>query len=629
MRLCTCVVLGVLLLWGRSGAAPTPPNILFILADDFGHELLGSSGGSSYSTPALDRLAATGARFEKCFAQPLCTPTRVQLLTGLYNQRNYTRFGHLDPTARTFPQLLRQAGYRTCIVGKWQLGGGPESPARFGFDEHLLWLLSARGSRYASPVLERNGEVLRHHRGEYGPDLMTDELCGFFERNRGQPFFALYSMLLVHAPFEPTPASAAWDPRSPGAEPGQGDRRHFPDMVTRADHNVGKLLERLDALGIAERTLVIFTGDNGTPRGITSRLGGRSIEGGKGTLTEAGTHVPLLVRWPGVTRPGSVIPHLVDSTDFFPTVLAAAGLDPVPAGPGIDGRSFLGALRGDPRPAREWVYFWFAPNGGPTGLEAIRDERYFLHADGRLFDLESDPGGQRDLAGDPPDAARGARERLTRALATFRGTRREPANPPPAALEEAVESLRRQGAVVFRTVEGAPREVELNHRVVTVETLRRVGLLRELTDLSLEGTATNDAGLAELGGLERLEWLNLFRTGVGDEGLKTIGKLESLRRLPLGETGVTDAGLVHLAGLSRLEYLGLRGTRVSDAGLASLEVLPALRELHLGQTGVTDAAVAPLSRLKALRTLHLGGTKLSEVGLSRLREALPDCTIER
>jgi arylsulfatase A len=136
------------------------PNIVVILADDLGYECIGADGGTSYKTPVLDKLAAGGARFDHGYAQPLCTPTRVQLMTGIYNVRNYVRFGLLDPKQTTFAHLLKQAGYATCVVGKWQLEGGFEGPGHFGFDEYCLWQLNRRPGRYANPGLEVNGKQI-------------------------------------------------------------------------------------------------------------------------------------------------------------------------------------------------------------------------------------------------------------------------------------------------------------------------------------------------------------------------------------------------------------------------------------------------------------------------------------
>ena len=205
------------------------PNIVLILADDMGFECLNCYGGTSYRTPNLDALAAAGLKFNHCHAQPICTPTRVQIMTGLYNQRNYIRFGLLDPEATTFGHVLKQAGYKTCIVGKWQLEGGLTGPNKLGFDEYCLWQLNRRPPRYPNPGLEINGDQVNYTNGEYGPDIVSDYLCEFIERNQQGPFFAYYPMILPHFPFVPTPDSDDWDPTKTGPEKGLGKNKYFAD----------------------------------------------------------------------------------------------------------------------------------------------------------------------------------------------------------------------------------------------------------------------------------------------------------------------------------------------------------------------------------------------------------------
>ena len=144
------------------------------MADDLGYETIGANSGTSYETPNLDRLAATGVRFTHCYSQPLCTPTRVRLMTGLSNVRNYTAFGQINTSASTFANRLKTAGYATCVAGKWQLGRDRDLPPTFGFDEACLWQHLHRPPRYANPGLEINSEEKDFHDGEYGPDVIND-----------------------------------------------------------------------------------------------------------------------------------------------------------------------------------------------------------------------------------------------------------------------------------------------------------------------------------------------------------------------------------------------------------------------------------------------------------------------
>ncbi len=374
------------------------PNIVLILADDFGYECVAANGGTSYKTPHLDRLAAEGVRFEHCHAQPLCTPTRVQLLTGAYNVRNYTRFGEIDPGLTTIAHLFQRAGHATAVAGKWQLGRDVGLPRKLGFDESCLWQHMRRPPRYANPGLEYNGVARDFEKGEYGPDLIHDFALDFIARHKDKPFFLYYPMLLAHGPFQPTPDSAAWDPAARGER--KTNPRHFADMVAYMDKLVGKLVSRVDELGIGKNTLIVFVGDNGTGRPITSQFRGKSYRGGKGTPTAAGTHVPLIVRWPGSAKAGSVCDDLVDTTDFLPTLCAAAGID-LPRDLVVDGRSFVPQLRGERGEPRAWVYCWYGRNGGAKAEhEFAATKQLKLYRDGRVFDVASDAAEATPLNGE-------------------------------------------------------------------------------------------------------------------------------------------------------------------------------------------------------------------------------------
>lgn len=399
------------------------PNVVLIVADDFGYECVGANGGTSYRTPRLDRLSAEGVRFERCYAQPLCTPTRVQLLTGAYNVRNYTRFGEIDPALPTIAQLFARAGYATAAAGKWQLGRDKELPRKLGFGESCLWQHTRRPPRYANPGLEYNGEPRDFDAGEYGPDLVSDFALDFIARHKDRPFFLYYPMLLTHGPFQPTPDSKDWDPTTRG-EQAKNDRRNFPDMVAYMDKLVGKLVDRLDELGLGENTVVAFVGDNGTGRGIASRFRGADYRGGKGTPTAAGTHVPFIVRWPKVAKAGVVCGDLIDTTDFLPTLCAAAAID-VPKDMPVDGHSFLPQLRGERGMPREWVYCWYSQGGGATAEhEFAAGKRYKLYRGGKVFDTVADaaetmPVDRGKLSAD----ARGEIEKLEAALRRYADAR--------------------------------------------------------------------------------------------------------------------------------------------------------------------------------------------------------------
>ena len=283
-----------------SGFASQKPNIILILADDLGYEALSANGSESCHSPNLDQLASSGLRFTNCFANPLCTPSRNKIMTGQSNVRNYVKFGSLDRGQTTFAHQLKKVGYQTCIAGKWQLGKEADSPQHFGFEHSCLWQhtrtgRSKKGSqtidrRFVNPQLEINGVEKEFTNGEYGPQVCTDFICQFIEDHHQKPFMVYYPMILTHCPFDPTPDSKDWDPKRLGSSTYKGDQndpqRHFRDMVAYADKMVGQILSQLEASGVRDHTLIIFTGDNGTDKPIVTPWKGRNVVGGKGTMTD-------------------------------------------------------------------------------------------------------------------------------------------------------------------------------------------------------------------------------------------------------------------------------------------------------------------------------------------------------
>ena len=417
--------------WAASEQPARKPNIVLIMADDLGYECIGANGGTSYKTPVLDRMAARGMRFEHCYSQPLCTPSRVKLMTGICNVRNYVRFGLLDKAQTTFAHLLKKAGYATCVVGKWQLSGGFDGPAHFGFDEYCLWQLNRRPGRYPNPGLEVNGKQVDYSNGEYGPDVATDYACDFMQRHRDRPFLVYYPMILTHCPFEPTPDSPDWDPKSKGSKTYKGDPKYFGDMVTYMDKLVGKFISKLEELGLRENTLIIFTGDNGTDKPVVSMMGKRKVAAGKGTMADAGTRVPFIAQWPGAIPEGKVCRDIVDFSDMLPTLCECAGVA-VPQKLAIDGRSFLPQLKGEKGQPREWIYCWYSRNGNAAqAKEFARTPRYKLYRTGKFHDISKDPLERKPLAAEGlgKEAAK-ARAMLEEALAHYKDAR-------PASLKQA------------------------------------------------------------------------------------------------------------------------------------------------------------------------------------------------
>jgi arylsulfatase A len=378
-------------------ATPRKPNIILIMADDFGYECVTANGGQSYQTPHLDRLAATGLRFEHAYSTPLCTPTRVELMTSIYNVRNYVEFGLIDPKVTTFAHLLKKAGYTTGITGKWQLGPAKDLPQRLGFDEAYLWQHTRRPPRYANPGVEHNGVEKDFDNGEYGPKVVNDFALDFVTRHKDRPFLLYYPMILPHDPFQPTPDSPNWDPKAKGEQLNR-NVKHFADMTAYLDKMVGRLVAKLDELGLRENTLVMFLGDNGTHPSVTSRFNGQPYQGGKGSNTARGTHVPFIANWPGTIPAGRVNRDLIGVVDFLPTLCEVAGAT-VPAALKIDGRSFLPQLRGQKGNPREWLYSWYARNGGPKPQwEYAMTVDYKLYTDGRFYDLAADRFEEKPLA---------------------------------------------------------------------------------------------------------------------------------------------------------------------------------------------------------------------------------------
>ena len=406
------------------------PNIVLIMSDDLGYEAIGANGGTSYATPVLDGMAGAGIRFENAHVQPLCTPTRVQLMTGKYNFRNYIGFGLIAPDEVTFGHLFSSAGYKTCIAGKWQLHSYnppdemPEARSTgqkiedAGFDEFCVWHphhTEEKGSRYKSPIVYENGEFLENMEGKYGEDVFADYIIDFMERNRDDPFFVYFPMALTHRPLEPTPDSPEFDDFVPPSNETLGARtwakledwddeaRYYKDMVEYHDKVIGRVNAKLEQLGIAEDTLVIYVGDNGSPVEVCSIIHSHTeVCGGKGLTVDRGTHVPLICSWPGTIPSGAVATDLIDASDFLPTILEAAEITP-PDDYFIDGRSFLPQLKGETGNPRDWIFFHFEPMSGRVHRYArfIRDHRWKLYDDGRLFDLNADP--EEEAAFDPAD----------------------------------------------------------------------------------------------------------------------------------------------------------------------------------------------------------------------------------
>lgn len=420
----------------QPGAAPGL-NFLVILADDLGAPELGCYGNTEHRTPHLDRLASEGMRFETCYATPICSPTRVALLTGQYGFRTgwFNLIGSpyspkpespdYDVGARlTFADVLKRRGYATALAGKWQLSGEPATVIRdCGFDTYRMWAYlhnlppgvvhnggfedkgKTKPARYWNPCLVEDGKYLPTTEQDYGPDLFNAFLVDFMRRNRERPFCAYYSSPLTHNPYLETP-----DPKNPAQRWPKG----FKSNLEYLDHLVGRLVAAVDELGLAQRTVILFIGDNGT--------GGR----GKGEISERGVRVPFIVRCPGVVKPGVVSRALTDITDVLPTLADMAG-SRVPDGHPIDGRSLAPVLRGESERHRDWI-FSFRNRG-----RVLRDERWLLERDEakgveRFFDCgdRRDGRGYSDVTASKVQEVQAARARFAELLNRLPGPENHP-----------------------------------------------------------------------------------------------------------------------------------------------------------------------------------------------------------
>ena len=427
-----------------AAASRKRPNFVFILIDDMGWTDAGCFGSTFYETPHIDRLAAQGMRFTDAYAAcPVCSPTRASILTGKYPARinltnwlsgrirkklvgaPYEQQMALEET--TLAEALKQAGYATGFVGKWHLGGEPFYPEHQGFDANVA------GNRTGSPAggyfsPYRNPQLPDGPKGEYLTDRLTAEAVKFLEASRDKPFLLYLSHYAVHTPIQskkgytakfqakaaklPPPGGPRFVPEGDAVARQVQDHPVYAGMVQSMDDSVGRVMKALDELGLADDTVVIFMSDNG---GYSTRGGAPTsnvpLRAGKGWLYEGGIREPMIIKWPGVARPGSTCAVPVTSTDFYPTMLEMAGL-PLRAKQHADGVSLVPLLKGAAALDREalyWHYPHYSPQGGtPTGavrrghlklIEFFEDHRV------ELYDLASDLGERRDLAPKAPEKA--------------------------------------------------------------------------------------------------------------------------------------------------------------------------------------------------------------------------------
>ncbi|HOW70688.1 MAG TPA: arylsulfatase [Phycisphaerae bacterium] len=402
--------------------SPSRPNVILILADDLGYGDLGCYGQKLIHTPRLDRMAAEGMRFTQFYAgSTVCAPSRCCFMTGLHTGHARVRGNSLVPLRpedTTMAEVLKRAGYATGIVGKWGLGepGTTGVPNLKGFDSWFGYLNQVHAHNYYPDYLWRDQE--RHpldanrdgRKGCYTHDLFTEEALLFVQRNRHRPFFLYLTYTIPHANNEL------------GAKTGDGmevpDYGPYRDrewtsahkgraaMITRMDRDVGRLLDRLEELGLDRGTLVLFTSDNGPHKeGGTKPAffnAGGPLRGIKRDLYEGGIRVPLVVRWPGQVQPGQVSKHVSAAWDFLPTMADLANVEE-PAG--LDGISMMPAIRGQPQRGHNFLYWEFHEGGF---FQAVRmgdwkAVRKGLAGRMELYDLAADVGEQHNVAAAHPD----------------------------------------------------------------------------------------------------------------------------------------------------------------------------------------------------------------------------------
>lgn len=402
------------------------PNIILILVDDLGKEWVSCYGAEDISTPNIDALAGSGMLFNNVYCMPQCTPTRVTLLTGQYpyrhgwvNHWDVPRWGggaHFDETMNpSLGKEMKKAGYATCIAGKWQIDDfriEPDALSRNGFDEYCMWTgfemgIEESAKRYQDPYVFTK-EGAKTYEGEFGPDVFTDFIVSFIGKNRGNPFFIYYPMVLTHSPMVNTPDEIAED-----------NLGKHKAMVRYTDKLTGRIITALEEADVRDNTIIIWTTDNGTG-GKTGTYKGRKVKGGKSKTTEPGICIPFIVSWKNQINPGQTSEALIDFTDLFPTFLDLAGVEPqkehVVDGIShqIDGYSFKNVLiKGADHSQREWILGMGGQNKAKlteNGVEneyifrdrVVRNEQYKLYISTnrkpeKFFDLINDPAETNNL----------------------------------------------------------------------------------------------------------------------------------------------------------------------------------------------------------------------------------------
>jgi arylsulfatase A-like enzyme len=442
-------------------AAADRPNVVVFLSDDQGWGDFSLHGNPNLETPNLDGLARAGARFERFYVCPVCSPTRAEFLTGRYHPRTGVRGvstgqERLNTDEKTLADTFKAAGYATGAFGKWHNGSQwPYHPNARGFDEYYGFT-SGHWGEYIDPPLERNGRPVRG-RG-YTTEDFTDRALEFIDRNRRRPFLCYVPYNVPHSPFIVPKGDWERFRERPITRRGrEGERedvavtRAALAMVENMDRNIGRVLRRLDERDLARNTIVLFFNDNGP----NSERWNGDLKGRKASVDEGGLRSPLFVRWPGRIREGMVVPNVAGAIDLLPTLCGLTGARRVGDKP-LDGRDLSALLLGPPPAA--WPERLLFSSFGPR--VSARDSRYRMDDRGALFDLEADPGQRVDVAAREPEVA----ARMRNAIADWRrdvlggdrprpddrpfpvGHRRFPVTPLPARDGVPLGGIRRSAA---------------------------------------------------------------------------------------------------------------------------------------------------------------------------------------
>lgn len=391
---------------GNKATKHKKTNIIFIMADDLGYETIGANGGTSYQTPYIDKMAQEGIRFTNAHSQPLCSPTRVQIMTGKYNYHNYKAFGIMDSTEVTFAHLLKDAGYVTGISGKWQLLGNDMQqrlaeqrgayPQEMGFDKYFVWHVETKNldSRYKDPVIYTE-EGNKTFTDKYGPDMFLEWSKDFINENKDSTFFLYYPMVLVHDPFQITPKNGQF---ANSKSNDKSNTEYFGEMVNYMDYIVGEVIKTVKEAGISENTLIVFTGDNGTSVEVVSDWNGQQVRGDKGSSRTWGTHVPMIAYWEGNIKANQLSDNLIDFSDVLPTLMDVAEED-IPKNFHTDGISFYNQLLSKENTnKRESIFGYYYPKWGRfINAEWVQDGKWKLYESGEFFDLTNDSGEENPL----------------------------------------------------------------------------------------------------------------------------------------------------------------------------------------------------------------------------------------